>query len=672
MKKKKDSIVLGRTLSHENSACILRNGAIVAAIATERLTRHKYDHANNDRAILYCLETSGITMDDVDVIVQNTPKHYFRAGSESKLIDDNDSRVWTISHHLAHAWAAFGTSPFKCAVVVVIDGRGNFVPQSGDVIISPHSSDNIIYRDGGCDWAIEVESVYLAEEQQLKLLYRNRNRGLPSSIGSQFSKRPGLYPDEYSGYYQYAGLGAMYEQVSYGIFGSSLDGGKVMGLAAFAKPNAEQVARIIQIDRSDESYTLGTRWLHKIGGPISVDEDFSKAASIASSVQRALELGVQAIMRRAQRFSNARHLCYTGGVSLNCCVNEQLILSGLFDDVFIQPACNDAGTAIGCALFGYTQVLRGQLHHKRYLDFTGCNYDNTIDDSLRKWLPSVVAHRLNDVISVACDILCSGKIIGWYRGGSEFGPRALGHRSILALPHPKSVKNRINKAIKRREAFRPFAPIVPLEDAQSYFDLSGESPYMLRVVAVRPQYKAILEAVTHVDGTARVQTVKYEDDPVLHRLLRAVGSAYGIPVLLNTSFNMAGFPMVETPDDAIICFLTSGLDFLFINNYLLERRYPTSTSVRAQKQHVRWRLAPGVEIVQQHSVNGVKAWLQLGPRKRQIKPADVEFLWHLKDLANTKEQEETHPEPALGKELLDDLFADGWIVGSGISTPTHE
>ena len=661
---KEDKIVLGRTLSHDNSACIIRNGEIVCAIATERLSRIKHDYANNDLAIQYCLDATGIELDDVDVIVQNTPKHYFRAGSESDLIRDDDHRLWTISHHLAHAWGAFATSPFESAVVVVIDGRGNFVPPGRDVVLPPGSERDVAFHvNNGRDWSIEVESIYYATDRQIDLLYRNQNRGIPASIGSSFSRRPGLYPGEYSGYYQFAGLGAMYEQATYGIFGNSLDGGKVMGLSAFSKSNNKQVAQIIQTNCSDDPYRLGTQWLFDQKGAVSVNSDFELAASISSNVQESLELGVNKVMELARRLSGEQHLCYSGGVALNGCANEKVIRSGIFKEVYIQPACNDAGTSIGCAFFGYAHVLGEKLKHGRHLDFTGKSYDDEIEESVIRWQSSIKASRVDELVRSACNLLCSGQIIGWCRGASEFGPRALGHRSILSLPHPISVKDKINNSIKRREGFRPFAPIVPLEDAKRYFDIEGESPYMLRIVDVRPQYRSSLSAITHVDGTARVQTVKQEDDPVLHHLLCAVGRINGIPVLLNTSFNMAGFPMVETPDDAIECFITSNLDSLFINDWLLERRFQTTESLRAQKNTI-WILAPGVEIFRRYVFSKDEAWLQHGHRRRNISIEDAEFLSELKSFTTAKEQESVHANLNSGRRLIETLLNEGWIYGA--------
>ena len=323
--------------------------------------------------------------------------------------------------------------------------RGAHLPPGRDVVLPPGSERDVAFHvNNGRDWSIEVESIYYATDRQIDLLYRNQNRGIPASIGSSFSRRPGLYPGEYSGYYQFAGLGAMYEQATYGIFGNSLDGGKVMGLSAFSKSNNKQVAQIIQTNCSDDPYRLGTQWLFDQKGAVSVNSDFELAAYISSNVQESLELGVNKVMELARRLSGERHLCYSGGVALNGCANEKVIRSGIFKEVYIQPACNDAGTSIGCAFFGYAHVLGEKLKHGRYLDFTGKSYDDETEESIIRWQSSIKACQVDDLVRSACNLLCSGQIIGWYRGASEFGPRALGHRSILSLPHPISVKDKIN------------------------------------------------------------------------------------------------------------------------------------------------------------------------------------------------------------------------------------
>jgi len=655
--------VLGRTISHENSACLLRDGKILAAIATERLTRKKYDQDNNDLAIQYCLDVANISIDDVDLIVQNDPKLYFRENNRSNLILKGDRRVWTISHHLAHAWAAYALSPFKSAIVVVIDGRGNFVPPEGDVILGPDIPAPWEVDGDGEDWAIEVESIYLGEKDRLRLLSRRRNRGLPLSIGAMFSSRGGLYPDEYSGYYQYAGLGALYEQACYGIFDNNLDAGKVMGLASFSKPNPEQVEKIIQIHKGE--YKLGTDWLFEINPPFNIDKGFSQAAQIAANVQAALEIGVESVMAKAKRLGQMPRLCYSGGVALNGLANERIIQSGLFEDVFIQPACNDAGTSLGCAFFGHAYLLSLPVPRARFQDFTGKKYTTEVAEALERWKSTIIATPQEDPVKEAVHQLMNHRVIGWFHGGSELGPRALGHRSILCLPAPGSMKNKLNNSVKRRESFRPFAPVVPLEVAPKYFELDGESPFMLRIVNVRPEHRASLPAITHVDGTARVQTVRREDNPLLHRLLIAIGDKWGVPVLLNTSFNTAGFPMVETPDDAIQSFLISGIDSLFLENFHITRRYNSADSILNSSQPARWELPPNVKIIRVFQSDRESYILRKGLRKRVLSSEEASSLIAIVSLATAAEQLSASTiERKIFLSFLDILLKEGWIYGS--------
>ena len=660
MRSSETHITLGRVLSHDNSAAILIDGEIVAGIAAERLSGHKHDHEHNDLAIRYCLEATGLSIEDIDIIVQNSPKHYFRNGFESSLIKDDDPRVYTISHHLAHAWSVWATCPFDEATIIVVDGRGNFVPPERDVILY-HGEDGIP-DDGGHEWKIEVESIYKADRNGIHLVEKYANRGLPASIGARFSRQDGLYPGEYSGYYQYAGLGALYEQASLGLFQAALDGGKVMGLAAYAKPDQEKALEMLTAN-TNSTFNLGVQWLFDLLGPISVGERFQEAAQIAANVQLALEEGLEALVRRARKLTGSANLCLTGGVALNCRANERLHRAGIFDKIFVQPACNDAGASIGCAFHGYSEALDGALQHRRYTDFLGRSYDKEIPATLRRWKSSVAWEQVDDIVVESGNLLDAGLVIGWYRRGSEFGPRALGHRSIFALPGDADLRDRLNRDIKRREPFRPFAPVVTIEAAAEIFDLEGESPYMLRTVPVRSSYREALAAVTHIDGTARVQTVARGDEPIVHALLEWIGSRHGLPVLLNTSLNTAGYPIVETPDDAIVCLLSSGLDALVFDGWVVRRRFNNLDDLRASKNHSRFRLLPNVVLRTTWVNNKHSAELTNGPRKLELTPSEAKLLVEATECDTLVTQFEVASTLGVGLRLFDVLIREGWALG---------
>ncbi len=660
----KARVALGRVLSHDNSACIVVDGELITAIATERLTGHKHDHSHNDLAIRYCLDAAGLTIDDVDVIVQNSPKHYFRSGSESAYFQDGDPRVYTVSHHLAHAWAVWATSPFDEAAIVVVDGRGNFVPPERDIVLPPGK--HKVFDDGWLGWQIEVESIYRADKNGVRLIAKHTNRGLPASIGARFSRQDGLYPGEYSGYYQYAGLGALYEQVSRGLFSAPLDGGKVMGLAAYATPNPANACRMLVPD-GEWPPKLGIQWLFDVAEPVPVSERFSEAAQLAADVQLALEEGMEALARRARELTGCANLCLTGGVALNCRANDRLHRAGIFDKIFVQPTCNDAGASLGCAYYGYVVGLGGEITHQRYHDFRGRSYDAEVPSVLQRWDAAVECEKVKDTTVAAAKLLDAGLVIGWYRGGSEFGPRALGHRSILALPGDAAVRERLNREIKRREPFRPFAPVVTAEAATAIFDFDGESPYMLRTVPVRPKYREMLAAVTHVDGTARVQTVALGDNPVLHALLERISEHYGLPVLLNTSLNTAGFPIVETPEDAILCLLSSGLDALVFDGWVARRRFEHLDALRTFGTPVRWRLLPDV-VVRTTWRNGEQcAELARGPRRCELSPSEARLVLGAVELDDLAAQLDLAASLEVEPSVLDALLREGWALGERVN-----
>jgi len=298
---------------------------------------------------------------------------------------------------------------------------------------------------------------------------------------------------------------------------------------------------------------------------------------IAAALQERLDRTLLHLCGHFAAGTGLRRLALAGGVALNCTANGRLLCSGTFDDIYVQPAAGDDGSALGAAL--YRAAGAGEVRNERLpVPFLGPGYsERAIDDALAEHRDRVAVVRF-DTLSEACDeaarLIADGRVVAWYRGRMEFGPRALGHRSILADPGHPDMRDRINAMVKMREAFRPFAPAVSLEEVHRWFEVSPgtELPFMIMTVDVRQEFRHALPAITHVNGSARVQTVSKRDNPEFHELLRAVGRATGREMVLNTSFNVKGQPIVNTPREALDTFLGTGIEFLFLENRLVRRR----------------------------------------------------------------------------------------------------
>jgi carbamoyltransferase len=307
-------------------------------------------------------------------------------------------------------------------------------------------------------------------------------------------------------------------------------------------------------------------------------QGFQYYADIAWWVQQETSRAVQYIVQqRMQLLQGVKRLAYTGGVALNAVANAQLLRKKIVDELYMQPAAGDNGLAIGCAYYGWMHVLKNEKPTQQKSIFFGKSYgDDIILQAIEQHNNNseikITGEQHHDIVAVAAKALAEGKIIGWYQGGCECGPRALGHRSILADPRIKDVQLIINRDVKNREDFRPFAPSVPVEHAHKYFVHCYESPYMILVDELQEQWKGLLKGIVHVDGSCRVQTVTPDWNPEYYELLTAFGKLTGVDVLLNTSFNTRGMPIVETPAEAIDMFVASALDELYINSYRIVKK----------------------------------------------------------------------------------------------------
>jgi carbamoyltransferase len=371
---------------------------------------------------------------------------------------------------------------------------------------------------------------------------------------------------------RFSSLGGMYSSVAQQIFGNYMEAGKVMGLAPFGRPRIP-VHEFLELDgnRLKFSNKVQKRFKNQERWPTNKDcyED------LAASVQRALEFALLHMTKHLRDLTDEVNLCMAGGVALNSVANQRIIEEVGFKNVYVIPSAEDSGVAIGAAYLGLWEL--GRTHCKRQLCNDGLgrtSASSEIDRAIQS-VPDIVVYRPANLLKETAARLSHGQIAGWFQDGSELGPRALGQRSILCSPCPRDAKEVLNARVKFRESFRPFAPAILAEEAPNWFDFGyspADSPFMLRVVPFRPQRRACVPAVVHVDGTGRLQTVTQEQNGLFHDLIRQFHTMTGVPILLNTSMNVQGEPIVETPTDAIWCLLGTGLDFCVIHDWLITKR----------------------------------------------------------------------------------------------------
>jgi carbamoyltransferase len=553
--------VLGVGLSHNGAACLLKDGKISVAIEKERLTKIKNDGGNDTFAIAYCLNAAGISWGEVALVVQNANFGSFVYGNDwyrgARAIPPGVPVV-TISHHLAHACSAFFLSPFDEAAVLTVDGCGNAFDDCMDL-----EGAELPERPQGDMAALwfEKDSYYAAAATGMQAIFKDF-----SPFGRIYSDYP-MDPDTTR-----HSIGGVYAGASRYIFGGTGDLGKLMGLAPYGRPGVFS-HRIFDI--RDGRVFVDNGWMADFRARVQSQGDFKARfqyfADIARMVQSEVERALVELVRARHARHPSRNLCFAGGVALNAVANTRILRETPFEHMFVPPAADDSGLAIGCAYYGWHSVLaRGYVRHGGN-PFLGRSHDEDvgqIERALGLLGEGVTITRPSDIVDAMAHSLADGKTLAWYRAGAEFGPRALGHRSILADPRRPELRDYINARIKFREDFRPFAPAVRAEDAGTYFDLDRDSPYMLFVVPVREAWRDRIGAVVHVDGTARVQTVRREADETFHALLGAVEARIGIPMLLNTSLNRRGQPIVETPVEAAELFRDTGMHGIVIGPYL--------------------------------------------------------------------------------------------------------
>ena len=577
---------------HDSAACLVRDGAIVAAAQEERFSRIKHDPEFPARAVDYCLREGGIEAKDLHCVgFYDKPLLTFERLLETHLgtaplglrLYWKSMKVWLEKklwipqliqeqlgcdvpvlfgdHHESHAASAFYPSPYREAAIATLDGVGEWTTTS--------------YGYG-------------------------RDAEIHTLADIKFPHSLGLF---YSAFTYFAGF-----KVNSGEY-------KLMGLAPYGEPKYVDLMLSEIIDLKDDgSFKLNTRYFNYLSGLTmtsrAMDSLFGQGPrrpetpltqremDIARSCQVVAEEVVLRIARTAHRETQLKNLCLAGGVALNCVANGRILREGPFENIWIQPAAGDAGGALGVALvlwyhhLGHERMADGENDAMR-ASLLGPEYgDEEIHQSIEQ--QAGVAHKLaEDELPVrVAELLAAGKVVGFFQGRMEFGPRALGARSILGDPRSPQMQSVMNRKIKFRESFRPFAPTVLRECVHEFFELNADSPYMLQVAPIKAERqipmsedqqrlagidrlkvpRSDMPAVTHVDYSARVQTLRRQDHPRYYDVIRAFQSLTGYPVVVNTSFNVRGEPIVQSPEDAYRCFMRTEMDFLVLGSYILDKQ----------------------------------------------------------------------------------------------------
>ncbi|MCM8795354.1 MAG: carbamoyltransferase [Candidatus Omnitrophica bacterium] len=589
---------------HDSAACLVRDGEIIAAVQEERFTRKKHDFSFPINSINFCLKEAGITAKDLDFVVfYDKPLIKFERILETYLsyapsgirqfiqamplwlkqklwIPDliktemgYKGKILFVEHHESHAASAFYPSPFKEAAFLTMDGVG--------------------------EW--DTTSFGIGKDNNIEILYTLR---FPHSLGLL-----------YSTFTYYCGF-----KVNSGEY-------KLMGLAPYGEPRYVDLILDKLIDiKKDGSFKLNMRYFgygnglkmtnwhfeDLFGGPPRKPETriTQKYMDIAASIQKVTEEIMLRMSRHVYKVTGLDKLCLAGGVALNCVGNGRILREGPFKEIWIQPASGDAGGALGAALLVWYKYLGNKRivdeeNDKQKASFLGPAYsDEYIEDFLKKENIPYKKLLYSEIPEIISDLIIQGKVIGWFQGRLEFGPRALGARSIIGDARNPQMQSKMNLKIKYRESFRPFAPTVLKEKVNEWFEIDKESPYMLLVAQVKedkrikpsnPQdrlkgfdklkvKRSYIPAVTHVDYSARIQTIKRQDHPLFYDTINSFYKKTGCPVIINTSFNVRGEPLVCSPQDAFRCFMRTEMDYLIIGSFLLDK-----SKQKPLKKDIKWQ-----------------------------------------------------------------------------------
>lgn len=569
---------------HDSAVAFIKHGHIECAVQEERFSRRKHDANFPVNSLMWILDKYSLDINQFDYIAYyedpllklkrinyshaikwpNSYKSYIKDSQSQKIKIGIErflrnklsyrGKFFKTKHHLSHAASAFYPSPFKKAAFLTIDGVGEY----------------------------ETTTFGIGNEREIKI---NNRINFPHSLGLL-----------YSAFTYYCGF-----KINSGEY-------KLMGLAPYGDPIYKQKILDNLIDvKEDGSFRLDMKYFGHLEGQTAITRKFEELfgrikrspeseidqfyMDIAASIQIVLEEVFLKICRHVRGKTKMKNLCLAGGVALNCVANGKLLNKNIFDEIWIQPAAGDAGGALGAALYCNNHFSKKYVVRKKFMNpYLGPSFkDNEIKDYLDS--NKIVYKVSKNITKDAALLLKNGKILGWFQGGAEFGPRALGNRSILGNPLIRDMQKEINLKVKYRESFRPFAPVVLEEKANDWFEINAQSPYMLLVSQIKKNkiiknyndknYKGFeklkyinsyIPAVTHVDYSARVQTVNSKSNIILYKLIKEFESLTNCPILINTSFNVRGEPIVLTPEDAYKCFMLTKIDYLFLGSYIIDKK----------------------------------------------------------------------------------------------------
>lgn len=537
---------------HDFSCCIVQDGIVMVAIEEERLSREK--HGIGKRSLImqcidYCLNAVGCTLNDIDLIVSNdlfrfSPGHVF----------PYMNNIVRINHHMAHAAGTYYTSGFDHSAILICDGCGSSYWDNSEETMSfgfaQNGSINVFEK-------LTNKSIYIPDYLHLGYNEWRINPKSPSSL---------------------------YTFITYLLGFKILEEGKTMGLSPYGTDKyVNTFYKYIDVNSPyDYTYHLDSKELFEFIADVLADKNedslFQAKADLAYAVQDIMEKQIFAALNHLYEKTQCSSLCLGGGAALNSVLNGKIMDNTPFGRVFVHPAACDSGTSIGAALYGYYSILKNSYSCGKSImnAYTGRVYEPKEIKRVLDGKQDVLFYKEwneNILLQKAADMIAKGKIIGWFQGGSEIGPRALGNRSILVDPRRSEMKDILNSRVKFRECFRPFAPVVMAEYAQEYFDMRCEEiPYMLFIMNVHEEKRRVIPAVTHIDGSARLQTVSMKNNQRLYKLLENFNKITGVPVLLNTSFNIKGRPIVENPSDAINTFIEADMDCLIIDDFIVYKK----------------------------------------------------------------------------------------------------
>lgn len=545
------STIDGQTLDN-GGCCIIKDGKIKVAVAEERVSRKKYD-GGFSKSLQYCLDYCKIKPADVDLFVVSSC-------CEEQLPDGVDiglnvpkEKIITVSHHTSHAYSAFMVSPFDKAIIMVLDNEGNIIGERRDKEYWKNR--------------LERSSFYLGEGNKIELIERDMDEANIVGFGE-------AYRDfvHFLGWPSYIHAEKVMGLASYGRFGS------YSNVEIFNCKDGKVSCRLRNnhLKPSQEIRRFGKKEYNVDFGPPRepfIGEINQKHKDVAFLIQDRLEKALIYKVNHLYEKTGIENICIAGGVGLNCVANGKIIEETQIKNIFIQPAASDQGQCLGNALYGYHCIFKHPRKIKMKNAYLGKKHsDREIRRAISLYKDKLIVKKVQNMPKEIARMLSEEKIIAFFHDKSEFGPRALGHRSIITDPRSLSMKDRLNKKVKFREEFRPYAPSVLKEHVKSYFEFDGDSPFMLLAVKVRKNKQKLIPAVVHVDGTSRIQTVTKQQNGIYYDIINEFRKITGIPMVLNTSFNLGGEPIVESPEDAIKCFLSTQIDCLVIENNLIKRK----------------------------------------------------------------------------------------------------